>query len=219
MKKFGKIAKVVCAAAVVSALAAGMGVSTYAQEPSFPSAPPAMSAPANDMTIKTAKVTKITKSRITAELGELDFGDMKDGKPADKKNSTKKTDKKSADKTCTDKKSADKKGEKPEDLDLASLFKGTGKSVTITSSVKVTKDGKEAKFSDIAKGDIITVVYDKDNKITEISIGGGMGMPGGFGGGMPGGDFDPSKFGGNMPGMPGGDFDPSKFGEMPAKTN
>ena len=79
-------------------------------------------------------------------------------------------------------------GEKP---DISSMITWTDTSVTIdASAVKITKDGKEASVSDIAQGDILTLIY-KDDAVTEIAIGAQPHMHGPKGG-RRGGRRDPA---------------------------
>lgn len=50
-----------------------------------------------------------------------------------------------------------------------SMADGTEHSHMITDSVEITIDGKEAKLSDLRKGDKITVTTDAENKVTAVS--------------------------------------------------
>ena len=145
------------------------------------------------------KITSLTSSTITVELGEMKQKEKpaegtsgtKPEKPADGTSGTRQ--KKSADSTNAAKDSAkEKKDLNPEDF---ITLTGETKTITITDSTKFRSRGKknadgteaadtirEFTISDLAAGDYITFLADEDGSILEVSKGIGMGGRGRHGG-------------------------------------
>ena len=145
------------------------------------------------------KITSLTSSTITVELGEMKQKEKpaegtsgtKPEKPADGTSGTRQ--KKSADSTDAAKDSAkEKKDLNPEDF---ITLTGETKTITITDSTKFRSRGKknadgtetadtagEFTISDLAAGDYITFLADEDGSILEVSKGIGMGGRGRHGG-------------------------------------
>ncbi len=157
--------------------------------------------------MKFGKVTSVSGSSITVVIGDMERGGKmkggcKDGTapaadgtantaPAAPDGTTP-----PADGTRPEKPAGEMPtGEKP---DISSMITWTDTSVTIdASAVKITKDGKEASVSDIAQGDILTLIY-KDDTVTEIAIGAQPHMHGPKGG-RRGGRRDPADTTGTAP--------------------
>lgn len=149
------------------------------------------------------KITSLTSSTITVELGEMKQKEKpaegtsgtKPEKPADGTSGTRR--KKPADSTDaatdTTKDSAkEKKDLNPEDF---ITLTGETKTITVTDSTKFRSRGKknadgtetadtagEFTLSDLAAGDYITFLADEDGSILEVSKGIGMGGRGRHGG-------------------------------------
>ena len=145
------------------------------------------------------KITSLTSSTITVELGEMKQKEKpaegtsgtKPEKPADGTSGTRQ--KKSADSTNAAKDSAkEKKDLNPEDF---ITLTGETKTITVTDSTKFRSRGKknadgtetadtagEFTISDLAAGDYITFLADEDGTILEVSKGIGMGGRGRHGG-------------------------------------
>ena len=145
------------------------------------------------------KITSLTSSTITVELGEMKQREKpaegtsgtKPEKPADGTSGTRQ--KKSADSTDAAKDSAkEKKDLNPEDF---ITLTGETKTITVTDSTKFRSRGKknadgtetadtagEFTISDLAAGDYITFLADEDGSILEVSKGIGMGGRGRHGG-------------------------------------
>lgn len=145
------------------------------------------------------KITSLTSSTITVELGEMKQKEKpaegtsgtKPEKPADGTSGTRQ--KKSADSTNAAKDSAkEKKDLNPEDF---ITLTGETKTITVTDSTKFRSRGKknadgtetadtagEFTISDLAAGDYITFLADEDGSILEVSKGIGMGGRGRHGG-------------------------------------
>lgn len=145
------------------------------------------------------KITSLTSSTITVELGEMKQKEKpaegtsgtKPEKPADGTSGTRQ--KKSADSTDAAKDSAkEKKDLNPEDF---ITLTGETKTITVTDSTKFRSRGKknadgtetadtagEFTISDLAAGDYITFLADEDGSILEVSKGIGMGGRGRHGG-------------------------------------
>ena len=145
------------------------------------------------------KITSLTSSSITVELGEMKQKEKpaegtsgtKPEKPADGTSGTRQ--KKSADSTDAAKDSAkEKKDLNPEDF---ITLTGETKTITVTDSTKFRSRGKknadgtetadttrEFTISDLAAGDYITFLADEDGGILEVSKGIGMGGRGRHGG-------------------------------------
>ena len=137
------------------------------------------------------KITSLTSSTITVELGEMKQKEKpaegtsgtKPEKPADGTSGTRQ--KKSADSTDAAKDSAkEKKDLNPEDF---ITLTGETKTITVTDSTKFRSRGKknadgtetadtagEFTISDLAAGDYITFLADEDGSILEVSKGFGM---------------------------------------------
>ena len=149
------------------------------------------------------KITSLTSSTITVELGEMKQKEKpaegtsgtKPEKPADGTSGTRQ--KKSADSTdaatgATKDSAKEKKDLNPEDF---ITLTGETKTITVTDSTKFRSRGKknadgtetadttrEFTISDLAAGDYITFLADEDGSILEVSKGIGMGRHGGRGG-------------------------------------
>ena len=150
------------------------------------------------------KITSLTSSTITVELGEMKQKEKpaegtsgtKPEKPADGTSGTRR--KKPADSTdaatgATKDSTKEKKDLNPEDF---ITLTGETKTITVTDSTKFRSRGKknadgtetadttrEFTISDLAAGDYITFLADEDGSILEVSKGIGMGGRGGrFGG-------------------------------------
>ena len=145
------------------------------------------------------KITSLTSSTITVELGEMKQKEKpaegtsgtKPEKPADGTSGTRQ--KKSADSTDAAKDSTkEKKDLNPEDF---ITLTGETKTITVTDSTKFRSRGKknadgtetadtagEFTISDLAAGDYITFLADEDGSILEVSKGIGMGGRGRHGG-------------------------------------
>lgn len=145
------------------------------------------------------KITSLTSSTITVELGEMKQKEKpaegtsgtKPEKPADGTSGTRQ--KKSAGSTDAAKDSAkEKKDLNPEDF---ITLTGETKTITVTDSTKFRSRGKknadgtetadtagEFTISDLAAGDYITFLADEDGSILEVSKGIGMGGRGRHGG-------------------------------------
>lgn len=149
------------------------------------------------------KITSLTSSTITVELGEMKQKEKpaegtsgtKPEKPADGTSGTRQ--KKSADSTdaATDAakdSTKEKKDRNPEDF---ITLTGETKTITVTDSTKFRSRGKknadgtetadtagEFTISDLAAGDYITFLADEDGSILEVSKGIGMGGRGRHGG-------------------------------------
>ena len=150
------------------------------------------------------KITSLTSSSITVELGEMKQKEKpadgtsgtKPEKPADGTSGTRR--KKSADSTdaATDAakdSTKEKKDRNPEDF---ITLTGETKTITVTDSTKFRSRGKknadgtetadttrEFTISDLAAGDYISFLADEDGSILEVSKGIGMGGHGGRVGG------------------------------------
>ena len=142
------------------------------------------------------KITSLTSSTITVELGEMKQREKpaegtsgtKPEKPADGTSGTRQ--KKSADSTnaatgATKDSAKEKKDLNPEDF---ITLTGETKTITVTDSTKFRSRGKknadgtetadtagEFTISDLAAGDYITFLADEDGSILEVSKGIGMG--------------------------------------------
>ena len=149
------------------------------------------------------KITSLTSSTITVELGEMKQKEKpaegtsgtKPEKPADGTSGTRQ--KKSADSTdaatgVTKDSIKEKKELNPEDF---ITLTGETKTITVTDSTKFRSRGKknadgtetadtagEFTISDLAAGDYITFLADEDGSILEVSKGIGMGGRGRHGG-------------------------------------
>lgn len=145
------------------------------------------------------KITSLTSSTITVELGEMKQKEKpaegtsgtKPEKPADGTSGTRQ--KKSADSTDAAKDSTkEKKDLNPEDF---ITLTGETKTITVTDSTKFRSRGKknadgtetadtagEFTISDLAAGDYITFLADEEGSILEVSKGIGMGGRGRHGG-------------------------------------
>lgn len=149
------------------------------------------------------KITSLTSSTITVELGEMKQKEKpaegtsgtKPEKPADGTSGTRQ--KKSADSTdaatgVTKDSAKEKKDLNPEDF---ITLTGETKTITVTDSTKFRSRGKknadgtetadtagEFTISDLAAGDYITFLADEDGSILEVSKGIGMGGRGRHGG-------------------------------------
>ena len=149
------------------------------------------------------KITSLTSSTITVELGEMKQKEKpaegtsgtKPEKPADGTSGTRQ--KKSADSTdaatgATKDSAKEKKDLNPEDF---ITLTGETKTITVTDSTKFRSRGKknadgtetadtagEFTISDLAAGDYITFLADEDGSILEVSKGIGMGGRGRHGG-------------------------------------
>lgn len=149
------------------------------------------------------KITSLTSSTITVELGEMKQKEKpaegtsgtKPEKPADGTSGTRQ--KKSADSTdaatgATKDSTKEKKDLNPEDF---ITLTGETKTITVTDSTKFRSRGKknadgtetadtagEFTISDLAAGDYITFLADEDGSILEVSKGIGMGGRGRHGG-------------------------------------
>ena len=149
------------------------------------------------------KITSLTSSTITVELGEMKQREKpaegtsgtKPEKPADGTSGTRR--KKPADSTdaatgATKDSTKEKKDLNPEDF---ITLTGETKTITVTDSTKFRSRGKknadgtetadtagEFTISDLAAGDYITFLADEDGSILEVSKGIGMGGRGRHGG-------------------------------------
>ena len=149
------------------------------------------------------KITSLTSSTITVELGEMKQKEKpaegtsgtKPEKPADGTSGTRR--KKPADSTdaatgATKDSTKEKKDLNPEDF---ITLTGETKTITVTDSTKFRSRGKknadgtetadtagEFTISDLAAGDYITFLADEDGSILEVSKGIGMGGRGRHGG-------------------------------------
>ena len=150
------------------------------------------------------KITSLTSSTITVELGEMKQKEKpaegtsgtKPEKPADGTSGTRQ--KKSADSTDAAAGAAKDSAKEKKDLNPEDFITLTGetKTITVTDSTKFRSRGKknadgtetadtagEFTISDLAAGDYITFLADEDGSILEVSKGIGMGSRGGrFGG-------------------------------------
>ena len=149
------------------------------------------------------KITSLTSSTITVELGEMKQKEKpaegtsgtKPEKPADGTSGTRQ--KKSADSTDAATGAAKDPTKEKEDRDPEDFISLTGetKTITITDSTKFRSRGKknadgtetadtagEFTISDLAAGDYITFLADEDGSILEVSKGIGMGGRGRHGG-------------------------------------
>ena len=145
------------------------------------------------------KITSLTSSTITVELGEMKQKEKpaegtsgtKPEKPADGTSGTRR--KKPADSTdaagAAKDSAKEKKDRNPEDF---ITLTGETKTITVTDSTKFRSRGKknadgtetadtagEFTISDLAAGDYITFLADEDGSILEVSKGIGMGSRGG----------------------------------------
>ena len=149
------------------------------------------------------KITSLTSSTITVELGEMKQKEKpaegtsgtKPEKPADGTSGTRQ--KKSADSTDAATGAAKDPTKEKEDRDPEDFITLTGetKTITVTDSTKFRSRGKknadgtetadtagEFTISDLAAGDYITFLADEDGSILEVSKGIGMGGRGRHGG-------------------------------------
>lgn len=149
------------------------------------------------------KITSLTSSTITVELGEMKQKEkpaegtsgMKPEKPADGTSGTRQ--KKSADSTDAATGAAKDSAKEKKDLNPEDFITLTGetKTITVTDSTKFRSRGKknadgtetadtagEFTISDLAAGDYITFLADEDGSILEVSKGIGMGGRGRHGG-------------------------------------
>ena len=149
------------------------------------------------------KITSLTSSTITVELGEMKQKEKpaegtsgtKPEKPADGTSGTRQ--KKSADSTDAATGAAKDSAKEKKDLNPEDFITLTGetKTITVTDSTKFRSRGKKnadgtetadtaGKFtiSDLAAGDYITFLADEDGSILEVSKGIGMGGRGRHGG-------------------------------------
>ena len=146
------------------------------------------------------KITSLTSSTITVELGEMKQKEKpaegtsgtKPEKPADGTSGTRQ--KKSADSTDAAAGAAKDSAKEKKDLNPEDFITLTGetKTITVTDSTKFRSRGKknadgtetadtagEFTISDLAAGDYITFLADEDGSILEVSKGIGMGSRGG----------------------------------------
>ena len=149
------------------------------------------------------KITSLTSSTITVELGEMKQKEKpaegtsgtKPEKPADGTSGTRQ--KKSADSTDAATGAAKDSAKEKKDLNPEDFITLTGetKTITVTDSTKFRSRGKknadgtetadtagEFTISDLAAGDYITFLADEDGSILEVSKGIGMGGRGRHGG-------------------------------------
>ncbi len=149
------------------------------------------------------KITSLTSSTITVELGEMKQKEKpaegtsgtKPEKPADGTSGTRQ--KKSADSTDAAAGAAKDSAKEKKDLNPEDFITLTGetKTITVTDSTKFRSRGKknadgtetadtagEFTISDLAAGDYITFLADEDGSILEVSKGIGMGGRGRHGG-------------------------------------
>lgn len=149
------------------------------------------------------KITSLTSSTITVELGEMKQKEKpaegtsgtKPEKPADGTSGTRQ--KKSADSTDAAADAAKDSAKEKKDLNPEDFITLTGetKTITVTDSTKFRSRGKknadgtetadtagEFTISDLAAGDYITFLADEDGSILEVSKGIGMGGRGRHGG-------------------------------------
>ena len=149
------------------------------------------------------KITSLTSSTITVELGEMKQKEKpaegtsgtKPEKPADGTSGTRQ--KKSADSTDAATGAAKDSTKEKKDLNPEDFITLTGetKTITVTDSTKVRSRGKknadgtetadtagEFTISDLAAGDYITFLADEEGSILEVSKGIGMGGRGRHGG-------------------------------------
>ena len=149
------------------------------------------------------KITSLTSSTITVELGEMKQKEKpaegtsgtKPEKPADGTSGTRQ--KKSADSTDAATGAAKDSTKEKKDLNPEDFITLTGetKTITVTDSTKFRSRGKknadgtetadtagEFTISDLAAGDYITFLADEDGSILEVSKGIGMGGRGRHGG-------------------------------------
>ena len=149
------------------------------------------------------KITALTSSTITVELGEMKQKEKpaegtsgtKPEKPADGTSGTRQ--KKSADSTDAATGAAKDSAKEKKDLNPEDFITLTGetKTITVTDSTKFRSRGKknadgtetadtagEFTISDLAAGDYITFLADEDGSILEVSKGIGMGGRGRHGG-------------------------------------
>ena len=149
------------------------------------------------------KITSLTSSTITVELGEMKQREKpaegtsgtKPEKPADGTSGTRQ--KKSADSTDAATGAAKDSAKEKKDLNPEDFITLTGetKTITVTDSTKFRSRGKknadgtetadtagEFTISDLAAGDYITFLADEDGSILEVSKGIGMGGRGRHGG-------------------------------------
>ena len=149
------------------------------------------------------KITSLTSSTITVELGEMKQKEKpaegtsgtKPEKPADGTSGTRQ--KKSADSTDAATGAAKASAKEKKDLNPEDFITLTGetKTITVTDSTKFRSRGKknadgtetadtagEFTISDLAAGDYITFLADEDGSILEVSKGIGMGGRGRHGG-------------------------------------
>lgn len=149
------------------------------------------------------KITSLTSSTITVELGEMKQKEKpaegtsgtKPEKPADGTSGTRR--KKPADSTDATNGAAKDSAKEKKDLNPEDFITLTGetKTITVTDSTKFRSRGKknadgtetadtagEFTISDLAAGDYITFLADEDGSILEVSKGIGMGGRGRHGG-------------------------------------
>ncbi|MBO6106791.1 MAG: hypothetical protein J6P32_04290 [Stomatobaculum sp.] len=149
------------------------------------------------------KITSLTSSTITVELGEMKQKEKpaegtsgtKPEKPADGTSGTRQ--KKSADSTDAAAGAAKDSAKEKKDLNPEDFITLTGetKTITVTDSTKFRSRGKknadgtetadtagEFTISDLAAGDYITFLADEEGSILEVSKGIGMGGRGRHGG-------------------------------------
>ena len=149
------------------------------------------------------KITSLTSSTITVELGEMKQKEKpaegtsgtKPEKPADGTSGTRQ--KKSADSTDAAADAAKDSAKEKKDLNPEDFITLTGetKTITVTDSTKFRSRGKknadgtetadtagEFTISDLAAGDYITFLADEEGSILEVSKGIGMGGRGRHGG-------------------------------------
>jgi len=149
------------------------------------------------------KITSLTSSTITVELGEMKQKEKpaegtsgtKPEKPADGTSGTRQ--KKSADSTDAAAGAAKDSAKEKKDLNPEDFITLTGetKTITVTDSTKFRSRGKknadgtetadtagEFTISDLTAGDYITFLADEDGSILEVSKGIGMGGRGRHGG-------------------------------------
>ena len=164
-----KISAILAAALIVSSAAAAAPISVYAD-----TAQTSVEQPAQ--TVKLAKVTSVTADTLSVTLFDMKTPDMTD-KPECKQGTRPEKKDRIKDRNTDSKQTDSKKKDKPADSDKkpAADFKGmpfdeNGETASISlKGVTITKDGKAAAVTDIAKDDIITVVY-TNGKVTEINL-------------------------------------------------
>ena len=186
MKSMKKVSKVLAAAAIAAAMSTIPAMSVSAETPVQTAPGAAGTQAAADVAkapgakaarrdIRIAKVISVSDAGMTVELGAAP---EKKEKPADTaadgtnaQKPAKKVRKSAEGITANGTADGTDAVQRPVKKDKAEKqFTSSGETVTVPAGVKVTKNGQAAALSDIAAGDIITLVYDGEN-ITEVSIG------------------------------------------------